>query len=116
MSVLVIALLDGDVPPPGVTIVAHVSPVAHFEPKSVNPGHGVATAPAVADHADMGLTLSLQEAGSLLGGISESTVKRLVANGELPYIQVGKRRRIARHDLEQYVVTHRRAAGDKGAA
>lgn len=55
------------------------------------------------DGAGMALTLDFREAGELLGGLSESTVKRLVRDGELDAVHIGRSARIRADDLRQYV-------------
>lgn len=40
-------------------------------------------------------------------GISEKTVRRLVCDGEIAHVRVGGQVRIARDDLERYIVSHR---------
>ena len=47
-------------------------------------------------------------AGEYLDGVSERTVRRLVAEGELPCVEVGGLRRIARADLEAFLDRQRR--------
>ena len=46
--------------------------------------------------------LTLAEAGDALGGVSESTVKRLASSGALPTVRLGRARRVHRDDLEQF--------------
>jgi excisionase family DNA binding protein len=48
------------------------------------------------------LMLRRREVAALLG-LSERTVARLIACGELPVVHVGRSMRIARRDVEQWV-------------
>lgn len=48
------------------------------------------------------LLLSLPEVGVVLG-CSPSKVKRLIADGELPAVMVGKVRRVRRVDVDAYL-------------
>ncbi len=59
--------------------------------------------PEVAEAADNVLAMSYEDAGRRLG-VSERTVRRLVASGELPRVQIGAgNSRIAVADLDAYV-------------
>lgn len=53
-------------------------------------------------------THSYEQAAGLLG-CSRSTVKRLIAAGRLPTVEVGRRRRVHTADLEQYLDEQRSA-------
>jgi len=43
--------------------------------------------------------------------LSEHTIRRRIASGELPAVRLGARIRIDQDDLEQWLAEHRTAAG-----
>ena len=45
--------------------------------------------------------------------VSERTVKRRIADGDLAAHKLGRQWRITKHDLESYLIKHRRG-GDRG--
>ena len=59
------------------------------------------------DEAMTALLMNLDDVGHVLGGVSRSTVNRLIRDGELPGLKVGGRTFVARADLEAYVDTLR---------
>ena len=61
------------------------------------------------DTAGVPLALNYADAGRLLD-VSERTVRRLVASGELPHVEIGGNRRVLRDDLVEYLETHRTTA------
>ena len=76
-------------------------------------GQSRTTSPAVDDLTDTGpmtLAYTFSEAGALLG-VSERTVRRLVAAGELRSISVASSPRIHREDLEHYAQALREKDG-----
>lgn len=54
------------------------------------------------------LAYTFAHAGELLDGLSEKTIKRLADRGELPVVEIGRSRRIARADLEAFLDRQRR--------
>lgn len=50
---------------------------------------------------------SIPEAARLLGGVNESTVRRLIRRGELRRTRVGSRVMIDDEDLAAYVAAHK---------
>jgi excisionase family DNA binding protein len=56
----------------------------------------------VGDGAGMTLAFDYRDAGSLLG-VSESTVARLVRDGDLDAVHIGRSARIRAEDLQEYV-------------
>lgn len=56
------------------------------------------------------------EVAVLLGGISERYVWRLIADGELISFTVGRRRMVARTDLDAYIARMRQEAAQARAA
>ena len=57
------------------------------------------------------LALSLSEAAEALG-VGRTTVYRLTSSGQLPSIQIGKRRLIPVHVLEEWIRAFATAAGE----
>ncbi len=55
------------------------------------------------EDAGVPLAVDYQEAGRLLGGISVSSVYRMVRDGKLQAIRVGTAKRIPRTELERFV-------------
>ncbi len=68
------------------------------------------------DDADVVPTpvLTYAHAAAYLDGVSERTVRRLVEQGELPYIDLGRTRRIHRRDLDDLLERRRRQGGRDG--
>ena len=54
------------------------------------------------------LLLTYDEAATELGGVSTRTVEREVAAGKLPVVTIRGAKRIARADLEAYILRNRR--------
>jgi len=46
-------------------------------------------------------------------GVSESTVRRLVARGDLATLRIGRRRFVERHELARFLGERRRTPGAK---
>ena len=49
---------------------------------------------------------------ALFLAVSERTIKRLTARGELPHVRVGRSMRVVMEDLLAYVAGNRRRSGD----
>lgn len=49
---------------------------------------------------------ALKEAAKYLS-LSQTTLKLMIAQGELPIVRRGKRRMIAQEDLDRWIATHR---------
>ena len=49
---------------------------------------------------------------ALFLAVSERTIKRLTARGELPHVRVGRSMRFVMEDLLAYVAGNRRRSGD----
>jgi excisionase family DNA binding protein len=49
------------------------------------------------------LLIPLTEASEVLGGVSESTLRRLLASGELESVKVGRRRMVTTRSLDSLV-------------
>lgn len=60
------------------------------------------------------LLLNKQEAISELGGISLSALSKLLKNGELQSIKIGRCRRILRTDLEDFIDQKSKKASKEG--
>jgi excisionase family DNA binding protein len=58
------------------------------------------------------LLLGVPEAAELLGGISPTTVRRLIAAGDLPVIRLGTRVLIERKSLERWIEQTKHYAGN----
>ncbi len=110
-SVIVIALLtDGRPVPEGVQVLAQVVTRDDFRSIVARPGLALEPNSHLPDDGLVSLAYTYHDAGKLLGDVSERTVRRLVAAGELAVVDVGGQRRIARADLERYLIEHRRIA------
>lgn len=69
------------------------------------------TSPAGSDQHPR-LVLTVEEAREALGGVSQATIFRLMQSGDLRSFKVGRLRRIAWADLEDYVQRQRQRAAD----
>ena len=108
---IVIALLtDGRPVPEGVQVLAQVVTRDDFRSIVARPGLALEPNSHLPDDGLVSLAYTYHDAGKLLGDVSERTVRRLVAAGELAVVDVGGQRRIARADLERYLIEHRRIA------
>jgi excisionase family DNA binding protein len=61
------------------------------------------------------LLLSLADTAAVLGGISESTVKRMIAAGDLPAVKLAGRTLVRAEDLEAVVASLPTSGGHRGA-
>lgn len=66
--------------------------------------------PAAADHDRMTLLLDYDRVAEALD-VSDRQVRRLVASGGLPVVEIGGAKRIHRDDLERFVNEHRTRRG-----
>jgi excisionase family DNA binding protein len=70
-------------------------------------------------YTDVGLDalrlLKVPQVATILG-VSDKTVWRLVASGELPSVKIGQARRVVPEDLAAYIARLRRGASEPGAA
>lgn len=55
------------------------------------------------------LLLSAAEAGDVMG-VDETTIRKMWCAGDLPFIRIGRGRKVTREALEQYIAQHMEVA------
>lgn len=94
--------------------VRHLEAMARFRVSGGQEGSTFDHSRKVVDDAPMAsIALTAPQTSGVLK-VSESTVKRLIKNGELPTVLIGRSRRILRSDLDIYVAGLKRGSGQNG--